>query len=234
MLCQLRDVKNFTIHNCYDKKEIVYWQRKGSVTTTGPAAYLLRLQYLHQQHYSYAPLRDYIPGGVNLMVNVTTRPWELNDSDLYALTSTLLTRRSDPELLFNVPRPRTNIGNDGTSFTLTTASIRSSDAGTTLSQSSKSLDNGKDTNALLPATMPSELEQWRMHFVQSVRRSPGRGPLTSEKISMATSIYASKGKSEPISVMIPRPSKLNPSPSLSSSSCWPKPTASQDMMILKH
>jgi hypothetical protein len=191
------------------------------------------------------------------MVDVTTRSWERTDFALLAhfeskfpqtlpwkccqlrrpmpsaLTSALLTRISDPELLFNVPRPRTNIRNDGTSFALTTTSIRSSDVGTTLSQSSKSLDNGTEMDALPPATTPSELEQWRTHYLRSARRPPGCGPLTSENMSMATSISACKVRSEPISVRIPRPSELKSSQPLSSSSCWPKHTASQDMMIPK-
>jgi hypothetical protein len=61
ILCQIADVQDVTIHNCYDNTATVCWQRKGSATTTGPAAYLLRLQALHQRHYGYAPLHDYIP-----------------------------------------------------------------------------------------------------------------------------------------------------------------------------
>jgi hypothetical protein len=41
ILCQIVDVQDVTIHNCYDNTATVFWQWKGSATTTGPAAYLL-------------------------------------------------------------------------------------------------------------------------------------------------------------------------------------------------
>jgi hypothetical protein len=61
ILCQLADVADVTVHNCFDNISMVFWQRKGSATTVGPAAYLLHLQALHQRHYHFALLHDYIP-----------------------------------------------------------------------------------------------------------------------------------------------------------------------------
>jgi hypothetical protein len=72
ILCQIVDVQDVTIHNCYDNTSTVFWKHKGSATTTGPAAYLLRLQAPHQCHYGYAPLHGYIPGEVNLMADVAS------------------------------------------------------------------------------------------------------------------------------------------------------------------
>jgi hypothetical protein len=174
ILCQLADVADVTVHNCYDNTATVFWQRKGSATTVGPVAYLLRLQASHQRHYRYAPLHDYIPGGVNLMADVTTRSWELTDDALlahfechfsqtlswtlcqlqkpmsYALTSTLLMRTYAPELLFNGPKPKTSIGRGGTNFASTTTLAHSYAAGKTLSRSSKSLDIAIETDDLPP------------------------------------------------------------------------------------
>eukprot|EP00536_Pseudo-nitzschia_multiseries_P004927 jgi/Psemu1/11292/gm1.11292_g len=65
ILAQAACVQARTTHNCYDNTAAVYWQQKGATTTTGPAAYLLRIQALHQRLHQYVPLRDYIPGPVN-------------------------------------------------------------------------------------------------------------------------------------------------------------------------
>jgi hypothetical protein len=163
ILCQLVNVANVIVHNCYDNTATVFWQRKGSATTVGPAEYFLGLQVLHQRHYRYAPLHDYIPGSVNMMADVTTRSWELSKALLAhfecrfphmlpwmlcqlrnpmssALTSALLTKRYKLELLFNEPNPKTSIGRGGTNFSSTTTSTHSYTAGKTLSRSSKYLD----------------------------------------------------------------------------------------------
>jgi len=47
MWCQAVDVQERTIHNCYDDIATVHWQQKGSTTTLGLVAYLLRLQAIH-------------------------------------------------------------------------------------------------------------------------------------------------------------------------------------------
>jgi hypothetical protein len=51
ILCQLANVADLKFHNFYDNTATVFWERKGSATTVGPAAYFLRLQALHQRHY---------------------------------------------------------------------------------------------------------------------------------------------------------------------------------------
>jgi hypothetical protein len=144
VLCQLANVVDVPVHNCYDNTATELWQRKGSATTVGPTAYILCLQALHHRTYRYAPLYDYIPGGINLMVDVTTRSWELSDDALLAhfechfpqtlpwtlyqlqkpisstLTSAFLTKRYEPALLFNAQKPKTHIGRGGTKFASTT------------------------------------------------------------------------------------------------------------------
>jgi hypothetical protein len=49
ILCQLANAADVTVHNCYDNTTTVFWQRKGSATTVGRAAYLLHLQTLHHR-----------------------------------------------------------------------------------------------------------------------------------------------------------------------------------------
>eukprot|EP00536_Pseudo-nitzschia_multiseries_P019345 jgi/Psemu1/60207/gm1.60207_g len=68
ILAQAACVQSRTTHNCYDNTAAVCWQRKGATTTTGPAAYLLQIQSLHQHLHQYVPLRDYIPGPLKLLL----------------------------------------------------------------------------------------------------------------------------------------------------------------------
>jgi hypothetical protein len=49
------------------------WQGKGSVSTTGPAAYLLRMQALHQQFHRYNTKHFFIPGHLNSMADGASR-----------------------------------------------------------------------------------------------------------------------------------------------------------------
>jgi hypothetical protein len=121
VLCQLVDVTGRTTHTIHDNMATVWWRQKGSTTTMSPAAYLLRLQAIHQRHHIYLPQQDFIPGKVNLMADLTTRSWEISDSTLLsifnlrfpqtqpwtlctlrkqivsALTSALLRKRTKPE-----------------------------------------------------------------------------------------------------------------------------------------
>jgi hypothetical protein len=134
VLCQLVDVSGRTTHTVHDNMATVWWRTKVSTTTMGPAAYLLRLQAIHQRHHRYLPQQDVIPGKVNLMADLTTRSWDISDSALLsnfnlhfpqtqpwtlrkeidsALTSALLTIRTNPESLLNDPKHKTSIGNDG-------------------------------------------------------------------------------------------------------------------------
>lgn len=82
VLAQYADVRDRTTHTFSDNTPAVSWQRKGSTTTTGPAAALLRLQALHQQHHRYIGDHGYIPGTVNAMADDCSRAWHLSDTQL--------------------------------------------------------------------------------------------------------------------------------------------------------
>jgi len=56
------DLREHTIHSFHDNTPAQWWQRKGSATTLGPAASLLRLQGLHQRYFRYVPVHDYLEG----------------------------------------------------------------------------------------------------------------------------------------------------------------------------
>jgi hypothetical protein len=51
IIAQHFDTRGHTLHNFHENTAAVWWQCKGSTTTTKAAAYLLRLQSLHQRHH---------------------------------------------------------------------------------------------------------------------------------------------------------------------------------------
>lgn len=65
-----------------DNTPALAWQLKGSTTTTGPAAHLLRLSALHQQQHRYLACYNHIPGNLNQMADDTSRLWHLSDTKL--------------------------------------------------------------------------------------------------------------------------------------------------------
>jgi hypothetical protein len=137
VLSQQYDVREKTVHNSSDNVATVWWQRKGAVSSTGPTHRLLRLQALHQRHFRYAPLHDYIPGGANAMSDDCSRLWALTDNQLldhfnssfpqsrpwrlcqlrrqtrFSLISALLMTASKPESPLNEPKQWKTIGCDG-------------------------------------------------------------------------------------------------------------------------
>jgi hypothetical protein len=214
VLCQLVDVSGPTTHTVHDNMATVWWRTKGSTTTTGPTAYLLRLQAIHQRHHQYLPQQDFIPGKVNLMADLTTRSWDISDSALLsnfnlrfphiqpwmicmlcmlrkeidsAPTSALLTRRTKPESLLNDPKHKTSIGNDGMHSASKTVLTRSCADGRIRYPSSKSLGSDTAMDALLPAESASDLAQWKTPSGRLGRRLPDWGPLMSGKTSAAKS-----------------------------------------------
>ena len=84
VVAQFADISERTIGTLSDNVANVYWLQKGSTTTTGPAAYLLRLQAHHQRFHRYLSLHDYIPGPTNDMADICLRVWHLTDSQLFA------------------------------------------------------------------------------------------------------------------------------------------------------
>ena len=82
ILLNLFDCRERTLSLFTDNVSARAWQRKGSTTTLGPAAYLLRLLSMHQRHYRYRTTFDYLPGPVNVMADDASRLWHLSDNEL--------------------------------------------------------------------------------------------------------------------------------------------------------
>ena len=72
-------VEERTIHNVYTNTAVVFWQRKGAITTTNPPVYLLCLQVLHQRQFRFGPKHDYNPGQSNVMAGFLSRVWHSTD-----------------------------------------------------------------------------------------------------------------------------------------------------------
>jgi hypothetical protein len=89
ILAQQFDVREATIHNSSDNIATVWWQRKGVTSSNGPTIRIMCLQSLHQRHYRYVPLFDFIAGGATTMADDCSRLWNLSDSQLLAHFATL-------------------------------------------------------------------------------------------------------------------------------------------------
>lgn len=209
VLAQAADVCEQTTHNSYDNIATVFWQRKGATTTLGPAAFLLRLQAMHQRFFRYVPLRDYIPGPLNVMADILSRRWDLSNEQILShfnlhfpqkepwrlcqlrpemnssLISALSRKRSDPESLRTTPSERIAIGKSGLSTATPAPSILSSPPIQILSQFSRSLHRDLETVDLPPAASRSDLRQFQTPSAQWARNSPYWGPTTPGTIPMA-------------------------------------------------
>ena len=79
-----RDVAEVTTASGTDNTASLAWSTKGAVSATGPAAYLLRLQAMHQRLFRYQHWAFYVPGNVNRMADDCSRLWHLSDEEFVA------------------------------------------------------------------------------------------------------------------------------------------------------
>jgi hypothetical protein len=213
------DVRELTLHNVHDNSAALYWSRKGSVSTSGPEAYLLRLQALHQREHGYIPLHDFLPGFLNRMADDASRLLHRNDADLLthfnthfpqpngwrlchlspemssALITALSAKRCEPALWRREPAPPTNIGDCGWSSVPRTIWTPTTPL-STLYRTSKFLPNDFAMDASHPVANPFELAQFLTTSEVWARRTNGWGPLTPESINTATPTTDSAASSE--------------------------------------
>jgi len=184
-----------------DNMAAIHWLRRGSVTTTKAAAYLLRLHALHQRHHRYTTTYDYIPGPINAMADDCSHLWQLSDTALIAhfnllypqtlgwtlchppsaitsaMISTLQQQQLAPESYLPEPSQLTDTGCSGPPSA--TASAWTPTSLTTLlipPTSSVSLPYATGQARLLPVANWSNLEQWRMPSARWARHWPYWGP----------------------------------------------------------
>ena len=82
MLASIANIGSMTVASYTDNTPALYWTKKGFTSTSVPAAYLLRLQALHQWHYGYHNRTVHIAGTANVMADDCSWPWHLIDEQL--------------------------------------------------------------------------------------------------------------------------------------------------------
>jgi hypothetical protein len=136
-VAQCYDVRERTTKDATDNLATMFWSRKGSTTSTGPPARLLRMAAIHQRFHRYLNLKDYLPGKRNTMADDASRLLSLSDADLLtyfnstypqskpwvlwtppkpflsAVTMALRRQTSPTELFLHVPQPLLDIGVPG-------------------------------------------------------------------------------------------------------------------------
>ena len=198
ILAQQVNCRGRTMLPLGDNTPMVSWHHKQSTTTTGPAAYLLRLNSIHQRHYRYVSKSGYIPGSANAMADDCSRLWHLTDSQLLAhfnstypqaqpwqivqlrpemlssLISALQRQRPALDSLLSRPPTKTPIGPNGKPlFPRSTAWTPTSTASnhTSTFLFSKYLPTDYDTANLPPAGDLSSLNVFRHTYGPSPRKS---------------------------------------------------------------
>jgi hypothetical protein len=199
---QCFDIRERTIASGSDNTPAVSWQRKGSTTTTGPAAHLLRIQALHQRFHRYHASNFYIPGPVNTMADDPSRLWSLCDTRLLtrfdtvysqdtpwrivapnpelisSVTSALLRQRPATASFLHVPTPTIARGNSGHPSAESSSSTPGSLAWGIRSSSSKSSPTDIASGRLRPVGDKSSLAQWKAPSARWVRPLQPWGPRT--------------------------------------------------------
>ena len=81
-----------------DNTPAVAWRKKGSVTTPGPASYLLREAALHQRQHRYKTNIFHIPGILNTLADIASRRFDLSDRDLLTYLDLIAPQRQPWQL----------------------------------------------------------------------------------------------------------------------------------------
>ena len=201
-------VAETTIGTAHDNYAAVIWNRKGSTSSTGPAAYLLRLQALHTRQHRYIPVHDFIPGHLNRLADEASRRFHLSDTDilthfnthytqprtwellilrpkmLSALISCLHKKRVDPQSALQEPVEKTSIGDTGWNSVPRTPWIPTTPP-PILYRTYKCSPEESVMDASHPPIDPYGLTQFLTPCETWDRRMHGWGPLTSETTSPA-------------------------------------------------
>ena len=196
-LAKYHDLRELTVATFSDNALAVAWGTKGSVTTAGPASYLLRTASLHQRAHRYISQMFYIPGPANALADLASRRFDLSDTDLLAtlnsraphsqpwqmlrlppdmhlrLTTDLQRQRLAWPSLASVPAPKTAFGPTiGYRSRIPWAWTRFCRPWTTRSPSSVSLPTGSTMAAPAAVVTRSALTAYTTRSWPSRRSSP--------------------------------------------------------------
>ena len=203
VLAQHAHLEEATVEIGTDNTPTLAWRSKESTTTTGPAAYLLRLAALHRQHFRYQARFYHLRGVFNKMADDASRLVHLSDQDFLAyfnstyplqsgswqlhhlrpemrsaLISSLRCKRAAPREIFAAPNTEAPSGPSGLGSAPSTTSPRPSTASTTRSPSSPPSHDATATAASPSAANRSAGGPSRTWFAKSPARSPSWGPTT--------------------------------------------------------
>ena len=200
ILVHLRDCRERTTSTFTDNVATRAWHRKGSHTTFGPSAYLLRMLSLHQRFHRYRATIDYLPGPLNTLADDASRLWHLSDTALLshfnstypqdkpwtlstlrpAMHSQLITslqcKRSEPASFLPAPNPAMPIGFAGSPTAMNLVLTPPCTTTQIQFKSSKSLPSVTDPGNCQPPTSLLALAPWRQPSAPSARRWPVWGP----------------------------------------------------------
>jgi hypothetical protein len=214
---QCFDIRERTVLSKTDNTPTLFWQRKGSATTQGPPAYLLRAQALHQRHHRYIARHDFIAGRHNGMSDDASRLHHLTDAQLLthfnsaypqrnswrlwtptpailsAVTSTLHRRPCAPESLLSAPTAPILTGHSGPTSATPWPSTPYSPTSKTLLPSSKSMPTGTAQEVSRPVVDQSKLAQWKMPYGVLAKRSRVWGNRTHASPPKASQTSGSNG-----------------------------------------
>ena len=192
---QCFDVRERTLLSRTDNLAALFWQRKGSATTTKAPSFLLRQFGIHQRYHRYVPRHDYISGPSNPLADDASRLFHMSDADFLhyfnttypqsksfhywtpskqltsAVISALLSKACKPESLLVVPPPSKPSGKSGSPSPLTWASTPFSKPSRTKYTSYKSSPNEFDLANFQPAAVTSSLDRLKITYGQLDRRT---------------------------------------------------------------
>lgn len=225
VLAQHVNLRGRTVAPLSDNTPQISWTHKKSTTTTGPAAYLLRLSSILQRHSRFNSYSSFLPGDANGMADDPSRMWKLSDSQLLAhfnstypqdqpwqlvhprpaliscLLSALLKQRPGLEMLLTPPPTKTACGPSGKPlWPLLDLTPTSTPLNPTSSYLFSKFSPRKSATEPTPAATLSKLNEYRTTYAPSQRR------------------FAWGPNGEPIPAMVPS------YPSTSNSASSTKPT----------
>ena len=203
VLASIANIGSTTVASYKDNTPALYWTKKGSTSTSVPAAYLLRLQALHQRHYGYHNRTAHIAGTANVMADDCSRLWHLTDEQLLthfnshypqslpwqqctlrpemnsALLSALQRKRQPPESFLLQLQRLKHGGSSGWQSVQSGKSTQSKiPAQPTPPTTSRHLPTKYGQGKSPRAENHANLETWRPLYAQLARRLPYWGPTT--------------------------------------------------------
>lgn len=194
-LAQTFDIRERTVLSKTDNLNTLYWQRKGSTTTSKVPAHLLRLFGIHQRYHRYVPRHDYLSGPSNPIADALSRDfhldwkrmltelepflpqptccqiWTPSKQIMSSVLSALLKRRSKPESVLVEPSATTRGGLSGEISATGWASTPFSKSRQTKLKSYKSSPHEFEVANLHLKAIQSSLDRLKITYGELRRRS---------------------------------------------------------------